>query len=192
MLPVSVCCHNYIIVILRSHNGDEDKQKKTFNVDLCVFPLRVRTGSPCFAPGAVFPQWSVSVYAHGHMHESDSKACFLSCALQSVTLTEGKKRGLLWHTQLEASPGGVRVTHRNTHTKKKQHTHTFFPIPPVSSLCCFDDAREASQHGGAPLEPGTDGQSETTHWSWLTTFLHFFAVSFSIWNRVNNLFVVTF
>lgn len=80
--------------------------------------LLERTWVTSSGPGAVFPLQSVNVYAHGYMHESDLKARFLSCALQSVTLTEEKK-GLLWHTQLEVSPGGVHKMHQHKHT----HTH---------------------------------------------------------------------
>lgn len=91
--------------------------------------------------------------------------------LMCITLThfgsrKGKKQGLLWHTLLEVSPGGA----YEIHTGPKTHTHTYGILLPPSP-CCFDDAREASQHGGAPLESGTDGQKETTHWSWLTTFM---------------------
>lgn len=85
-----------------------------------------------------------------------------------------KKRGItVAHTAGGLSRGCLRRARTQTHAHKK-HTHTHTPNSAISSLCCFDDAREASQHGGAPLASGTDGQREMTHWSWLTTFLLFF------------------
>lgn len=50
-----------------------------------------------------------------------------------------KKRGSLWHALLEVSPGGVHETHE---PQKKRLTHTDSR---------FDDAGEASQHGGTAI-----------------------------------------
>lgn len=68
----------------------------------------------------------------------------------------------------------MKQTRAHTHIKKG------FLSPP--SLRCFDDARKTSQHEGAPLETGTDGRKETTHWSRVTTFCLFF--SFLCWLHV--------
>lgn len=72
----------------------------------------------------------------------------------------------MWHPPLGASPGGLYETNARAQIKNG------FLSPPC--LRRFDDAREAAQHGGAPLESGTDGRRETTHWSGVTTFCLFF------------------
>lgn len=88
--------------------------------------------------------------------------------LNSLTLAAEKMEGgcSVWHPLLRASPGGVHETNARAQIKNG------FLSPPC--LRRFDDAREASQHGGAPLESGTDGRKETTHWSGVTTFCLFF------------------
>ena len=140
-----------------------------------VFPLQV-----CVS---VHTGTLVCVWARVCVCESDSKASVSSHVHYTHSLWQhkGKKKGSLWHTLLEVSPGGVSW---DTHTSPKNtcaqtytetQTHTESCSHPQPALLWWCDGDVAAW--GAPLESGTDGRKETTHWSWLTTFLLSFFLS---------------
>lgn len=104
----------------------------------------------------------------------DSEACFLSCALRSLTcsLFWQQKKGLtVAHTAGGLSGGCLWKTHDQRHTSVWTRTqkHTRILATPSLALLWWCEGGVAAW--GAPLESGTDGQRETTHLSWLTTFL---------------------
>lgn len=106
----------------------------------CVVSVRKRERFP--ACGSVFPpKWGVC--AHRREWESDWKASVSSHVhyTHSLWQQKGKKGLAVAHTAGGLSRGCL----GNTHTRPK-NTRRHTEADP--SLRCFDDAREASQHGG--------------------------------------------
>lgn len=99
--------------------------------------------------------------------------------LNSLTLAaESGKKGSLWHPLLAASPGGIRETNARARTQIKR-TDSCQPLA-CAALMTRGGHRSREEEG--PLESGTAGRKETTHWSRVTTFCLFF--SFLCWLHV--------
>lgn len=87
----------------------------------------------------------------------------------------GLSRGHPWNAQSQ--------THKCI---KKKHSVSYCCRPVLLWWCEGGVAA-----WGAPLESGTDGQKETTHWSWLTTFLLVFYAYFFPSNQITAILVMT-
>lgn len=104
----------------------------------------------------------------------DSEACFLY-AHSLAHFSDSRKKGLtVAHTAGGLSGGCLWKTHDQRHTSVRTRTqkHTRILATPSLALLWWCEGGVAAW--GAPLESGTDGQRETTHLSWLTTFLVYF------------------
>ena len=83
--------------------------------------------------------------------KSDTKASVSSHVHCTHTLAAEGGGGSLWHTLLEAYPGGDHETHTCT------DMHTQIPITPLPVLLWWWEGGIAAW--GAPLESGTDGRT---------------------------------